>query len=182
MIDKLKSYSELQPFFTTTLLENGVGVIIDPSVNEEHYLAINVDNYYHHLGLSIIPAIVDLIIVGKEDSLDNFHIFVVEMKNISSSNGFDRKNIYAKFETAINDFMKKKYADPFLADCYNVVEFKLFFIADAYHFIERGIKEEDYDSFLKGTKIEVLQGMTPFEYKGKFYIIDYKIPNPLLKW
>lgn len=182
MLDKLKEYTELHPFFTTNLFENGVGVIIDPSIPESQYIAINVDKYYHKLSLPQTPAIVDLLIVGKNNSEEKFHIFIVEMKNINGENGFKCHNIYEKFTTVIEDFMKIRYQDPFLNEKYNVIECKLFFINDAYHFSENGYTKDEYSSFLKGTKIEILQSMPPFEYRGFYLFIDYEIPNPLLKW
>lgn len=182
MINKLKSKSELIPFFTTTLFENGVGVIIDESVNNDQYLAINIDDFYHHIGLAQIPEIADLLIIGKESTCDNYHIFIVEMKNINSSSGFNVHNIYGKFDTAINDFMKKKYSDPFLEDTYTISEFKLFFVHDAYHLMEKGLSDLEIKSFLSETKIGMLQSLPPFEFRGKYYIVDYKLPNPKIVW
>lgn len=182
MISVLRSKSELIPHFTTNLFENGVGVVIDKSVDETNYLAINIDNFYHHNGINPIPEIADLLIVGKESKYDNFHLFVVEMKNINKPKRFTVENIHGKFETAINDFMKLKYSDPFLNTDYNIIEFRLFFIHDAYHLKEKGLSDSEIRSFFSGTKMEMLQSMDPFEFRGKYYIIEYELPNPLLSW
>ena len=182
MIKVLRSKSELTPYFTTNLFENGVGVVIDESVDSSNYLAINIDNYYHHIGVNPIPEIADLLIVSKESEQEYFHLFIVEMKNIKKSAYFDINNIHGKFETAINDFMKIRYADPFLNKKYNIVEFRLFFIHDAYHLKEKGFSDLEIKSFLSGTKMEILQSMAPFEFRGKYYLVEYELPNPLLSW
>lgn len=182
MIKVLKRKSELTPYFSTNLFENGVGVVIDESVDNSNYLAINIDNYYHHIGVYPIPEIADLLIVGKESEHENFHLFIVELKDIKKPAYFKINNIHGKFETAINDFMKARYADPFLNTKYNIVEFRLFFIHDAYHLKEKGFSDLEIKSFLAETKMAILQSMTPFEFRGKHYLIEYELPNPLLSW
>ena len=182
MITRLQSFLELTDYFTTELFENGIGVVIDSAMENSDYLAINVDNYYHHLGLKHIPCIIDLIIIGKETSHDNFHIFLVEMKKIKRSKSFNVYNIYQKFKTAIDDFMKTKYSDPFLKPQYKIIRCKLFFISDVYHLSKKGFSAEEIDSFLNDTKISVLQSLEPFEYRNFLLLIEYKIPNPSITW
>ena len=182
MINKLRSFPELSSFFTTSLFENGIGVVINPSMNNSEYLAINVDNYYHHIGLKNIPCIIDLLIIGKESLNDNFHIFLIEMKNIKRPKSFSVQNIYKKFETAIDDFMINRYSDPFLKPQYKIIRCKLFFISDVYHLSQKGFSDQEIKSFLSGTKIAILQSLAPFKYRDFYLTIEYKIPNPLLEW
>jgi len=104
------------------------------------------------------------------------------MKNIKSPKGFTVKNIYAKFETAIEDFMKKRYGYIFLNKSYKITKCKLFFISDAYKLKEKNYTEEEINSFIKLTKIEFLQNMCPFKFRDFTLLIDYKLPNPELSW
>ena len=108
MLNKIKTNVTLNRFLTNKLLENEVGVIIDKDMPQNSFVAINIDEYYHHIGLEIIPAIADILLVAQKLSQkEQHHIYIVEMKNIDSPHKFKVKNIYDKFYTAIEDFMKK---------------------------------------------------------------------------
>jgi hypothetical protein len=104
------------------------------------------------------------------------------MKSIKSPRRFEVKNIYGKFNTAIEDFMKKRYADIFLDNTINVTNFRILFITDAYRLKKRGVPDKEIRSFLMGTKIEVLQNMPLFSYRNFNVAVEYKLPNPLLSW
>lgn len=183
MLNSIKAEKSLVPFFTGYLLENGYGVIINKNMPKDSFLTINIDEYYHHQGLPKIPAIADLLLVANElANNSNYHIYIIEMKNIKSSKRFTVKNIYAKFETAIEDFMKKRYGNIFLNESYQVTKCKLFFISDAYKLKQKNYNEEEINSFIKSTKIEFLQNMNPFKFRNFTLLIDYKLPNPELSW
>jgi hypothetical protein len=183
MLDKINTKQELKGFLTNNLVENGVGVIIDEAMPQNSYVAIDIDKYYHHIGLEIVPAIADFLLVAQRLSQkEQYHIYIVEMKNISSPHYFNVKNIYEKFYTAIEDFMKKKYADIFMDEKYKVNKFRLFFVSDAYKLKKKGMTEEQINSFLLETKIMAFQSMQFFLYRNFKSLIEYKLPNPLLEW
>jgi hypothetical protein len=183
MINKIKTIESLNRFLTNNLLENDVGVIINEDMPQDSFIAINIDEYYHHIGLKTIPAIADMLIVAQKLSQkEQHHIYIVEMKKINSPRGFKIKNIYDKFYTAIEDFMKIKYDDIFMNENYKIERFKLFFISDAYRLKKRGMTEKQIDSFLHETKIMVFQSMLPFLFRNFKAVIEYKLPNPLLEW
>jgi len=183
MLNTIKKENSLVTFFTDYLLENGYGVIINKNMPKDSFLTINIDEYYHYQGLPQIPAIADLLLVANELANNNcYHIYIIEMKNIKSPKGFTVKNIYAKFETAIEDFMKKRYGYIFLNKSYKITKCKLFFISDAYKLKEKNYTEEEINSFIKLTKIEFLQNMCPFKFRDFTLLIDYKLPNPELSW
>jgi hypothetical protein len=183
MINKIKSFQELQAFFTEDYLENGVGVIIDPAIPKECLLGIDIDAYYHSHCLAATPCIADLLIlIQMKELFPIFSIYIIEMKNISKSAYFEVRNIYDKFSTVIEDFMKVKYTDPFLNPAYQVKYFKLFFVSDAYHLSQKGFTRDQIRSFLTGTKIETLQSLPMFTYRGFRVKIEYELPNPVLSW
>jgi hypothetical protein len=183
MLNKIKSKKELNMFFTSDLMENGYGIIIDNAMPPDSYVAIDVDEYYHHADLIPTPAIADILLAAQRLSRKNmFHIYVIEMKNIKSSKGFNPKNIYEKFKTVIDDFMKNRYADIFMDQNFHVEKFRLLFITDAYKLKRRGLTEKQIQSFLSDTKIGVLQAMPPFKYRNFRVMIEYQLPNPLLEW
>jgi hypothetical protein len=159
MLNKIKTNATLSRFLTKNLLENEVGVIINEDMPQDSFLAINIDEYYHHLSLKIIPAIADMLLVAQKLSQkEQHHIYIIEMKNIDSPHRIKIKNIYEKFYTAIEDFMKKKFADIFMDEKYKIERFKLFFVSDAYRLKRRGVTDEQINSFLL-EKIMVLQSI-----------------------
>jgi hypothetical protein len=183
MLNMLKNNAELFPYFTTEFLENGVGIIVDPNMPENSFIAIDIDKYYHNNGTDPTPAIADLLLTAQCISQrNNYHIYIIEMKNIKSPRGFSVKNIYEKFTTAIDDFMKKQYADIFLDENFDIVKFKLLFVTDAFRLKKRGWTDKQIRSFLVGTKIETLQTLPPFVYRNFKTYIDYELPNPLITW
>ena len=183
MLNNIKTNASLIRFLTNNLLENDVGVIINKDMPQNSFVAINIDEYYHHISLEIIPAIADILLVAQKLSQNELHhIYIVEMKNIDSPRKFKVKNIYDKFYTAIEDFMKKKYADIFMDEKYKIERFRLFFVSDAYRLKKRGMTDEQINSFLLETKIMVLQSMQFFQFRKFKAVIEYKLPNPLLEW
>jgi hypothetical protein len=183
MIARIKAKTELVPFFTDVLLENGCGVVIENDMPDDSYLTIDIDEYYHKSNISPTPEVADILLVAQRLSAkDQFHVYIVEMKNIKSPRYFKVKNVYEKFNTAIENFMKKRYADIFLDDTIIVTNFRLLFVTDAYRLKKRGVSDKEIRSFLTGTKIEFLQNMPLFSYRNFNVAIEYKLPNPLLSW
>jgi hypothetical protein len=183
MLNAIRSKGDLIPFFTDTLLENEVGVIISEAMPRDSYIAVDIDTYYHKAGPHPTPAIADILLAARRLShKDQFHIYVVEMKNIKTPKGFKTKNIYEKFKTAVDDFMKTRYKDIFLDTKFKVEKFELFFITDAYQLKRRGFTENTIKSFLSIPKIAMLQSMQPFIYRHFKAMIQYRMPNPMLEW
>jgi hypothetical protein len=65
MLDKIKTNEHLSRFLTGNLLENGIGVIINEDMPQDSYVAIDIDEYYHHISLKTIPAIADILLVAQ---------------------------------------------------------------------------------------------------------------------
>jgi hypothetical protein len=152
MIVRLKSRSELLPFFTNELLENGCGVVIENDIPDDSHVAIDIDEYYHK-NVTPTPEIADLLLVAQRLSdKKQHHIYIIEMKNIDSPRYFKVQNIYDKFHTAIEDFMKNRYADVFLDDEINVTKFRLLFITDAYRLKKEAFPAMKYDRFFWGQR------------------------------
>lgn len=183
MLAKLRSKQNLCPHFTDNLLENGYGVVIESTMPISSYLAIDIDHFYHHIGLQQVPEIADILLASQRLSAsDEFHIYIIEMKNICSPKNFTVSNIYNKFHTAIEDFMKNKYSDVFMDANINITKFRLLFITDAYKLKQKGLSENQIRSFLSETKIAALQAMPLFCYRDFKVHVEYELPNPLLSW
>ena len=182
MLRKINEKDELTRFFTKELMENEVGVIIDVAMPQDSYVAIDIDKYYH-ANQHPTPAIADILLVAQRISRnEQHHIYIIEMKNISSPRRFKVENIYEKFHTAIDDFMKVKYADIFMDEKHQVEKFRLLFISDAYRLKRKGFSDNQIRSFLLETKMMLFQKMPAFHYRKFKATIDYKLPNPLLNW
>jgi hypothetical protein len=123
-----------------------------------------------------------LLVAQKLSQREQHHIYIIEMKNIISPRWFNVKNIYDKFYTAIEDFMKIKYADIFMDEKYKIERFRLFFVSDAYRLKGKGMTDEQIRSFLLESKILLFQSMPFFKFRNFKAVIEYKLPNPLLEW
>jgi len=183
MLCKINTKTELAPFFTRNLLENEVGVIIDKAMSQDSFVAIDIDEYYHRIVQPPTPAIADILLVAQRISQnEKHHIYIIEMKNISSPRGFSVENIYEKFHTAIDDFMKVKYADVFMNEKHQVEKFRLLFISDAYRLKRKGLTDNQIRSFLLETKIMAFEKKPLFHYREFKVMIEYQLPNPSLEW
>lgn len=180
MLKAISEHGVLNKCITNSLTENDCGVLINQGLDGK-YIALDIDNYYHSLGLEKCPPTADrLLIIRCLVCDDGCSVYVYEMKNVKRSQGFSVKNIYDKFTTTIDDFMKVKFQDVFLNPDYRVKTFRVLFISDAYRLLCRGYTKDEIRSFLSGTKIDILQSLPPFKYKNKVAMIEYELPNPVI--
>lgn len=107
MIEKIKKHPILAHYITDACCENDISVTFDDKLNADDYVIIKVDDYYNSLNIEKRPASVDCLIVRK--CVDNgYGLTLVELKNIRTTQGFEIDNLKEKFDTTLNDFIKKK--------------------------------------------------------------------------
>jgi hypothetical protein len=170
MIDELKKTKSLTPFITDKCEENQICVTMDNSIPKTNYVVIKVDDHYNSLRLKKTPPSVDCLITVK--CRDNgYIIYLVELKNIKSPAGFKIDNVYNKFKTTIEDFMEILFRNIFHNPKYNVKRLHLYFVTDPYG--KRRLRTGT-------TKMDSLLSRKPFKFQGKLYMLNHKLPNPMI--
>lgn len=180
LITELLSHQDIVNSKTNDCSENGIAADISTSVSADKLLIICLDDYYHSLNLSRCPPSTDCLIVLQAATEDLYHVVIVELKNICSAKHFNIRNVYGKFDTSINDFMKRRFRNEFLNRDHEIARLRLFFVTDCYSLKRHGLNAHQISKALSGTKIENLLLMRPFEFRGKLYQIEYRVPNPLI--
>lgn len=182
MLSLIKSDPIISNYITSEYLENDTGIIVDSQIPNDFYTAINIDEYYHK-NSNPTPAIADLLFVLKLNTgSSKYNIYIIEMKNICSPRYFKVSNIYEKFKTAVDDFMKIRFNNIFTNADHDYENIKLYFISDAYKLLKKGFSEKQIQSFLNETKISTLQSLPPLQFQNHVLHIEYKLPNPIISW
>jgi len=124
------------------------------------------------------PPSIDCIVLVKCDNDNCYNLFLVELKDINSSDGFNKKNIVSKFKTTIDAFLLNKFRDIFLEEKY--CNFNCYFVTNPYHC--GGMTQEEYDRKIhnEGLKLDYFNSIKPFEFQGKVSFIQPILPNPMV--
>lgn len=173
MINKIKYTKELQPFIKNECEENKIFVRIADDIPPSNYLVIKVDDYYNSLKRSDTPPSIDCLIPLK-CSDNSFVVYLIELRNVKTPHGFDKKKISNKFKTVIDNFMSKRFKNIFLNERYKIKKLQLFFVTNPY-------RQKEEERRKEGTKMEYLLLLNSFRFRGKKYQISHKLPNPLIK-
>ncbi|MCK5056826.1 MAG: hypothetical protein KAT34_09240 [Candidatus Aminicenantes bacterium] len=175
MINKTRYTEKLKPYITDKCEENKISVTMEMDIPAKNYLVIKVDNFYNELGLKNTPPSVDCLILLK--CADNsFFICLIELKDIKSPGGFSVDNIYIKFKTTIENFMGSRFKNIFQNKRFIVKKLQIFFVTDPY-----GDKNSKRSRKREGTKLDTLLSRTPFQFRGKRYLVKHKLPNPIIQ-
>lgn len=82
--------------------------------------------------------------------LDNgFKLFLIQLKRVRKTN-FKAKEISEKFNTAFNDFMKKRFRSIFLDTKYEIKDLEIYFV--------KGKLKEGVDNKTRGMEIKIALG------------------------
>ncbi len=164
MIQEIKNHAVLSQYVADSCCENGVCVSFDEGISADSYAIVKVDKFYNSLNINRPPSL-DCLIVRKCVNT-GYGLTLVELKNIFNADGFEVKNMRAKFETTLYDFIKIRFSNPLDVDYKDI---KLFFVSN----------QEIYRRDL-GLKMEILME-TRFKYNNKTLMITPKMPNPAIK-
>lgn len=166
MITKIKNHPELSKYIEDTCCENGICVTFEENVDPNSYVIIKVDTFYNSQKLGKqTPASIDCLIIRKCLN-KGYGLTLIELKNISSGQGFDLDNMKEKFTTTLENFIKERFRNPLDIDYSDI---KLFFVSN------QEIHKRDI-----GLKMEVLMN-TRFKFNNKRLMINPKMPNPSIK-
>ncbi len=183
MFDTILQDTELFGLCRGKCQENDICIEFGDNLAEDAFLILKIDDYYTSSRMHNPPPSLDCLIIVECETNPCYDFYLVEMKNIKSPHGFQIKNIKDKFTTAIEDFLKKRFAYIFLNSDYCVNKFRLYFVSDACRIKKKfpDITHEGYRKKILGTKYEAFLSLKPFEFRGKKALIDPRLPNPMVK-
>jgi hypothetical protein len=164
MLENIKSHEILSQFLVEECCENEVSVTFNEDVAKDSYIIIKVDDYYNSLDIEKRPPSLDCLIIRKCLNT-GFGLTLVELKSTENSQGFTFKNMKAKFETVLDDFMQNRFKDLLYKDYKHI---KLYFVSN----IE--IYRRDI-----GLRLENLMNVR-FNYGGRRLMVEPRMPHPTI--
>lgn len=165
ILDTIRNHQILSNYIEERCDEEGVCVEIDSRISKDNYVIIKVDDYYNSLNIAERPASPDCLII-LECQNSGYAMYIVELKSIHSSSGFEIKNMDEKFKTCLYDFISNKFSDVLEIDYKRI---KLYFVS----------KIEIYRRDM-GLKLKVLQNKR-YKYHDKKCFIEPLMPIPAIK-
>lgn len=180
MISEILNHSELKKIIVKCCSENNVEATISSNIDKADFVILKIDKYYTSLLLANTPKSVDCLIVLRCDD-NTFMLFIIELRDIKNLAGFSAKEIYQKFETTINNFLREKFSEFFFSDNYDIKDLKLLFITDPLNIQNKKYTLNQIKNRIQGTKIEILLLMRPFKFGSRYYSISYEVPNPIIQ-
>ena len=180
MISEIRNHPELKRIIVDCCSENNVEVTISSNINNDDFIILKIDKYYNSLSLADTPKSADCLIILRCEN-NTFRLFIIELRDIKNLAGFSVKEIYQKFTTTINNFLREKFNEFFFSDKYDIKDLKLYFISDPLKIQNSNYDNNQIKKLTKGTKIELLLLMPPFKFDNKYYSISYQVPNPIIQ-
>jgi len=138
-------------------------------------IIIRVDNYYNHL-VKNPDCSPDCLIIQRCDVME-YNIYIVELRNINSPDGFKINEIVGKFITCLDDFMSIRFANYFHNTMFSLKNINLLFITDPYGFKSNPNKQNK----MHGHKLDALMAQRIPKYFNKHLYIQPRLPNPTIK-
>ena len=117
MISRIKEEALLVPHIRQFCEDEGLRVEIDGNLAEQDYAVVKMDDYYNNSRITPIPPSVDFI-VSVDCVLDNYALYIMELKNVKKRYVLSSIEITNKFNTAVKDFMSVRFKDIFCDDRY----------------------------------------------------------------
>lgn len=114
MIQTVKKDRKLNKYLHCTFEDSELQIDVEPTLSEKDYIGIKMDDYYmgQHLG-GETPKAVDFLVV-VDCYCKWYCLYIMELKHVKDPNKISTKDIFEKFDTAINRFMKDEFAYIFL--------------------------------------------------------------------
>ncbi len=181
MFKKIYENIELFSIISPYCSENNIEVFLSEGLqncSDDRLVILKPDEYYSSKKIHNPPPAIDCIVLVKCSDNISYSIYLIELKDIKSPKGFNKKNIVAKFETVINDFLSTKFKDIFLDEKY--CNFNCYFISNPNDC--RNMTQAEYDKKVhdQGLKLDYFNSIKPFKFNGKVSFIQPKLPSPMI--
>jgi hypothetical protein len=185
MREQFSNHEQLHGLLRGTVRENDIGVTFDNNllhngeVDDDSVLIFKIDSYYNSTQMHNPPKSVDYLVVVRCEHNSGFDAYIIELRNVSETSGVKPREIRKKFETVFLDFFVK-FKDEFSIILNNLNSLRLYLVTDPLGLRNKDLSEIEINKRIKDTVIEAFGFLTPFEFLGKPYLIEVKIPDPLI--
>jgi hypothetical protein len=187
MLEEIYNHPDLFEITRQPCVENGVGghiarsLLVDGHLDSERVVILKIDAFYDSSRMHNPPPSPDcLVIVRCCDG--SYSAYVIELRNVNSVRGVPRKEMLAKFKTALNDFIGERFKDIFWVDGqFRIKVLRLFLVTDPYAVSRRGMTGDDYRKYLKGTALDAFSSMEPLSVGGLVCPVEPILPNPIIQ-
>ena len=149
---------------------------IDGAIDDDSVVVLAPDDYYNNLRLSNTPPSIDHLVTLACHENDFAH-FLIEDKNVRSAKGIDVKNIYRKFKTTLEDFMTDRFGNIFLDLAHQIRFIELYLVTNPR--LKKPQEKENRAG--NNMRLELLQSMPPFKFRGIVVQIKHSYPKTLVK-
>lgn len=178
MIATILNNEELSTFLKDHVQENNASVTLDEdfylqdgTLNRELLINIAVDEYYNSLNMGITPPSIDnLLVIDRGNK--KFSLYLIELKDVKRLRTLCSKNIKAKFETTIDDFMSDRFKKEFHKEGIKITDLNIWLVCNKFNFMGKEISDEDYEKKIRNSLIEKLLLIPPFRFRGKVSAIQ----------
>lgn len=186
MIRMIKNDLRLRPYLAERLYDAGIEVGIDPSLSQDDYAAVKVDDYYDGRHMSNQPKAVDFV-VTVDCECNWYVLYILELKNVKNQEGLNIPDIQEKFANTLKLFLQGDFRNIFENDRFKYRAVKLYLVSDAYHEGER-FQDHGKAAYVRERmgvdtlKVDVALTQRIYKFRGKLVRIQYDIPpNPIIR-
>jgi len=184
MFDEIKNNNKLSKIIKNFCEDNNFEICIsdDLEKNDENLLILKIDDYYSSKNFKKPPKSIDCLILVKCKN-QSFNMFLIELRNIKKSKGFNTKEIYEKFKNTFEFFLKDEFSDIFFKYSYSNI--KCYFVSDPYGYKKRDVNltKENFlkKQHCKNLNYDWLINFKPFKFKNRLYSISIEMPTPIIE-
>ena len=169
MIDSINNHPKLKAFIRKKCAEIKGGqrpseIKLNRNIDPKLITVIKIDDYYISLRKQKTPKSVDCLIVFE--TVKGYKLFLIELKEPKNysrlSNIIRPSEMEKKFRTSVNDFLKKRFADIFLSQDFQILDYRLFVVSSLLKSIREAFKKKG----LNGLKCEKYLTIKPFRFRN----------------
>nr|VFK38050.1 MAG: hypothetical protein BECKTC1821D_GA0114238_100332 [Candidatus Kentron sp. TC] len=182
MLNEITNHPKLFGLLRQSCEEEGIGVRIcdglmeNGQLREDAVRILEIDAYYSSKDMPNPPPAIDCLIV-IETGKDAFGLTLVELKNVSPTRKADLKPraIRPKFDTVIERFLSREFADIFLDEGVRISHLRLWLVTNPYRWPP--MPEEAYRKKLENVALKMYLLDKPYRFRNKTARIEPRPPD-----
>lgn len=175
MISLITNDKVLKYFLHYEIEDAGVSVKVNETLSSRDYVGIKVDDYYCSLKLDKTPKSVDFIIT-VDCQCNSYLLYILEFKKLKKPKYLKVQEILEKITNTFNDFIEDRFKYIFLNDKFKYKKVFIYLVGDVY--TPARLKTRNYEN--DTLKIDTNLSLNPIRFRGKFYRINYCLPEDLV--
>lgn len=175
MINLITNDKVLKYFLHYNIEDAGVSVKVNEKLSTKEYVGIKVDDYYNSLKLERTPKSVDFIIT-VDCRCNSYLLYILEFKKLNKPSHLKVNDILEKITNTVNDFIEDRFKHIFLNDKFKYKNVLIYLVGNIYSPAKLKTRNYDRDTL----KIDTNLTLNPIRFRGKFYKVNYCLPEDLV--